>query len=303
MTNKQAHRQKDAAVQSHSSEPYMPLRLWTVAPESRTATVRNHLGGPIARCYRGDPDARLIAALPALLNVLHDAGDVIEAQLAHGEVSEAGWQLQLGEIVAAISLPKATRVKTSSRKPTPRTEEKSAGRQGRRGGDGEAGLRTRARGQRKRSSMSRTFNTPLTPATKDEWLTPPDIIRALGEFDLDSCAPVRRPWDMAKSHYSTLDNGMTKPWFGRVWLNPSYGYETFRWIARGAAHGKQPQCPTSPTLTLSTGKIIPTRWVGEQHVREDLGRIPSAADWLREIRPQRWMGRSQRFLRTSQTQP
>ena len=26
-----------------------------------------------------------------------------------------------------------------------------------------------------------------------------------------------------------------------------------------------------PTLTLSTGRVIPTRWVGEQHVREDLG--------------------------------
>ena len=29
------------------------------------------------------------------------------------------------------------------------------------------------------------------------------------------------------------------------------------------------------TLTLSTGRIIPTRWVGEQHVKEDLGFIPS----------------------------
>ena len=31
------------------------------------------------------------------------------------------------------------------------------------------------------------------------------------------------------------------------------------------------------TLTLSTGRIIPTRWVGEQHVKEDLGFIPSFA--------------------------
>src|SRR5262245_14300017 len=46
------------------------------------------------------------------------------------------------------------------------------------------------------------------------------------------------------------------------------------------------------TLTLSTGKIIPVRWVGEQHVREDLGRIPSFADWVRAIRPERWMGRT-----------
>jgi uncharacterized protein DUF6915 len=46
------------------------------------------------------------------------------------------------------------------------------------------------------------------------------------------------------------------------------------------------------TLTLSTGRVIPTRWVGEQHVREDLGRIPSFADWVRAIRPEPWMGRA-----------
>jgi len=46
------------------------------------------------------------------------------------------------------------------------------------------------------------------------------------------------------------------------------------------------------TLTLSTGRIVPTRWIGEQHVREDLGRIPSFADWVRAIRPELWMGRA-----------
>ena len=51
-----------------------------------------------------------------------------------------------------------------------------------------------------------------------------------------------------------------------------------------------------PTLTLSTGKVIPTRWVGEQHVKEDLGFIPSFADWMRAIRPLTWMGRPGRVL-------
>jgi len=46
------------------------------------------------------------------------------------------------------------------------------------------------------------------------------------------------------------------------------------------------------TVTVSTGRIIPTRWVGEQHVREDMGCIPSFADWVRAIRPEPWMGRS-----------
>ena len=50
-----------------------------------------------------------------------------------------------------------------------------------------------------------------------------------------------------------------------------------------------------PTLTLSTGRIIPTRWVGEQHVKEDLGFIPSFADWVKAIRPEPWMGRAARI--------
>jgi len=37
------------------------------------------------------------------------------------------------------------------------------------------------------------------------------------------------------------------------------------------------------------GNAVPVRYLGEQHVKEDLGRIPTAQDWLSEIRPQRWM--------------
>lgn len=43
------------------------------------------------------------------------------------------------------------------------------------------------------------------------------------------------------------------------------------------------------TLTNSDGRAIPVRWVGEQHVKEDLGRIPSVKDWLKHITPQPWM--------------
>lgn len=44
------------------------------------------------------------------------------------------------------------------------------------------------------------------------------------------------------------------------------------------------------TITLSTGRVIPTRWIGEQHCKEDFdGFIPSATDWLRCVRPERWM--------------
>jgi len=72
---------------------------------------------------------------------------------------------------------------------------------------------------------------------KDEWLTPPWIIEALGRFDLDPCAPIYRPWDTAIRHYTIKDNGLLKPWEGRVWLNPPYGSETWKWVGRMAEHG------------------------------------------------------------------
>ena len=72
---------------------------------------------------------------------------------------------------------------------------------------------------------------------KCEWLTPPELIRALGVFDLDPCAPAARPWDMAKEHYTIADDGLSRPWFGRVWLNPPYGIETPKWMSRLARHG------------------------------------------------------------------
>ena len=46
------------------------------------------------------------------------------------------------------------------------------------------------------------------------------------------------------------------------------------------------------SITNSNGRVIPVRWIGEQHVKEDLGRIPTAADWLRCIKPTAWMGRA-----------
>jgi hypothetical protein len=52
-----------------------------------------------------------------------------------------------------------------------------------------------------------------------------------------------------------------------------------------------------PTLTISSGRVVPVRLIGEQHVREDLGFIRCFADWVRNIRPQPWMGRAQSIHR------
>ena len=72
---------------------------------------------------------------------------------------------------------------------------------------------------------------------KDEWLTPPDIIQRLGEFDLDPCSPINRPWDTAAKHYTVQDDGLSLPWEGRIWLNPPYGRQTRIWLEKLANHG------------------------------------------------------------------
>lgn len=43
------------------------------------------------------------------------------------------------------------------------------------------------------------------------------------------------------------------------------------------------------TITNSAGRVVPVRTIGEQHVREDLGRIPSLSDWLMTIKAEPWM--------------
>jgi hypothetical protein len=43
------------------------------------------------------------------------------------------------------------------------------------------------------------------------------------------------------------------------------------------------------TITTCNGRVVPVRWIGEQHVIEDLRRIPAAGDWLKCIAPEPWM--------------
>lgn len=72
-----------------------------------------------------------------------------------------------------------------------------------------------------------------------EWYTPPSVFEALGiHFDLDPCAPVGGvPWIPATTHYTKADDGLSKRWVGRVWLNPPYGREASRWVDRLVEHG------------------------------------------------------------------
>jgi hypothetical protein len=69
-------------------------------------------------------------------------------------------------------------------------------------------------------------------------LTPKWLIDALGPFSLDPCAADPRPWNCAEQSYTEADDGLLRPWFGLVWLNPPFDrYQVGKWIAKLADHG------------------------------------------------------------------
>lgn len=74
--------------------------------------------------------------------------------------------------------------------------------------------------------------------TSDEWYTPPSIFSKLGHFDLDPCAAVNPVWKIADTNYTAIDDGLSKPWHGRVWLNPPYSRPLLeRFVERMTEHG------------------------------------------------------------------
>lgn len=85
--------------------------------------------------------------------------------------------------------------------------------------------------------MSHPYQSRPTAGTH-VWLTPPEIVHALGRFDLDPCAaPEPRPWPTAARHITLPDDGLTAEWEGRVWCNPPFGQHTAAWLERMAKHG------------------------------------------------------------------
>lgn len=89
--------------------------------------------------------------------------------------------------------------------------------------------------------MSGMFGeTRATPVHKSvEWYTPAWVFEALDiTFDLDPASPHDMETAVpATRKYTVFDDGLKKPWTGRVWLNPPYGPETPLWIRRMIAHG------------------------------------------------------------------
>lgn len=72
-----------------------------------------------------------------------------------------------------------------------------------------------------------------------EWYTPAFIFKEMGiEFDLDPASPHDAGTAVsAAAKLTVFDDGLSKEWHGRVWLNPPYGPDTGFWIRRFIDHG------------------------------------------------------------------
>ena len=82
------------------------------------------------------------------------------------------------------------------------------------------------------------FPMPQTGNTSDDYWTPKWVFDALGlEFDLDvACPPDGPPHTPAKAWYTQETNGLTSPWWGRVWMNPPYS-KSSPWVRKFIEHG------------------------------------------------------------------
>lgn len=72
---------------------------------------------------------------------------------------------------------------------------------------------------------------------KQEWITPKYITDRLGSFDLDPCAPILPPWQIAGRTFTAKTNGLAQKWIGRVWCNPPFHrYQRPLWMDKMSKH-------------------------------------------------------------------
>lgn len=79
----------------------------------------------------------------------------------------------------------------------------------------------------------------------NEWITPPSLVKCLDRFDLDPCHSLHQDNPKNKAIYgrhamhvfTIKDDGLSKKWFGRVWLNPPYGRSIAPFMEKMVIHG------------------------------------------------------------------
>lgn len=89
----------------------------------------------------------------------------------------------------------------------------------------------------KTAASGNRFDSDMFAGRNDRWLTPLPLIEALGTFDLDPCGAPGHATAETVWTPEEVGDGLSVPWFGRVWLNPPYGRTMVDWMRQLALHG------------------------------------------------------------------
>lgn len=131
--------------------------------------------------------------------------------------------------------------------------------------------------------MNKSYNMNIDTGEKT-WLTPPEIINALGPFDLDPCCPPTMPWRTATRMVHWPNDGLKVDWTGkRVWCNPPYGRDAVPFLRKMAENKTggyftifctyrflnvaRPHLPeyVRRALPSRTRQVLPPRWNASKH--------------------------------------
>lgn len=72
-------------------------------------------------------------------------------------------------------------------------------------------------------------------------------------------------------------------------MHPDFRHRALRHHSQGIFEAER---HFGHAIVNSDGKTVPVRYIAEQHVLEDCGKIPTVSDWLGEIKPKSWMARA-----------
>lgn len=100
----------------------------------------------------------------------------------------------------------------------------------------------------------------------DLWATPQDFFDQLNAefgFTLDVCATA----DNAKcaKFYTAADDGLAQPWHGVCWMNPPYGREIGKWMAKALQASQQ-----GATVVCLVPSRTDTRWWHDSAVKGEV---------------------------------
>jgi DNA N-6-adenine-methyltransferase (Dam) len=134
----------------------------------------------------------------------------------------------------------------------------------------ENGFRGSTNGFIRNGAFSSETDLHLTPR---EVLDP--VVEVLGKIDLDPCAEAHgdRANVPARDHYTGKDDGLSKPWKGRVYMNPPYGLEIQEWVAALVNFHKSGNVPEAIALVAARTDTIWFKLLDEYPVCFWTGRL------------------------------